>query len=117
MSTMEAYHHKVDEGFAWIILIICVVAQCFEHVATAGIYYMAIIHQFYEGMFLLTHEFTLIIFLVNQFLIFKTRSQKSMHISVTARLLESRKFLRILQILADSRKFPAHEYYNVYSRT
>ncbi len=59
---MEASHQNVDEGFAWIILIICVIAQCFEHVATAGIYYMAIIHRFHRGMSLLTHRFTLNIF-------------------------------------------------------
>ncbi len=48
LSTMAT--HDVDQGYAWVILTICVISQCFEYVATIGIYYMAILRKFQRGL-------------------------------------------------------------------
>ncbi len=49
---MATYSHDVDHGYAWIILVICVISQCFEYVATVGIYYMTILRKFQTGTYI-----------------------------------------------------------------
>ena len=47
---MAGRQYDVDHGFSWVILLICVISQCFEHVATVGIFYMAILQKFQKGL-------------------------------------------------------------------
>ncbi len=48
MRTMD-HHGDLDRGYAWIVLIACIIAQSFEHISTAGIFYMAIFDKYQKG--------------------------------------------------------------------
>ncbi len=37
---------NIDAGYAWLILVACVMITCFEYAATTGIFYMAILEKY-----------------------------------------------------------------------
>ncbi len=43
---MASVHRDMDGGFAWFILAACIIMTCFEHSATTGIFYMAILEKY-----------------------------------------------------------------------
>ena len=43
---MASIHRDIDGGFAWFILAACIIMTCFEHIATTGIFYMAILEKY-----------------------------------------------------------------------
>ncbi len=38
----------IDQGFAWCILAACIILTCFEHTATTGIFYLAILEKYHK---------------------------------------------------------------------
>ena len=45
----EGPHRKVDHGYAWVILVVCVCANSFQNIGYPGIFYMDILNQYDRG--------------------------------------------------------------------
>ena len=43
------YHEDLDRSYAWVILTVSVLLQFFEHIATTGIFYVAILEKYQQG--------------------------------------------------------------------
>ncbi len=39
---------SMDSGHSWLVLALCVVLTCYEHIATTGVFYMAILEKYHR---------------------------------------------------------------------